>query len=653
MCGIAGAAWFDDRLSVGEETLRSMTGVISHRGPDDEGFFYQTSPSRGVALGQRRLSIIDLGTGRQPMPNEDETVWITFNGEIYNYQELRPDLESRGHRFRTHTDTEVIIHLYEEYGPACLNYLRGMYAFAIWDQKSGELFIARDPLGKKPLHYRYEKSDGGKSGRLIFGSELKALLQVPGLPREVDPIAIDLYLTYQYVPHPHSILKGFSKLSPGHYAVLTPDNFEVHRYWFPPYDEASEPKYASMTESQWSTQLKETLTDAVRLRMRSDVPIGAFLSGGIDSTITSGLMQSLSASPIHTFSIGFSDKDYDETHYAREAAAMLGTIHHEYEVTPDAISLMPDLMWHYDEPFSDSSAIPTMYLSRVTRQEVTVVLSGDGGDELFAGYGRYHAVELAKRFDRLPSALRQAMAKGAGLLPTSGKSGSTIRRGKRFLERMAESPIARYLNWVGVFPDAERRALYRPEFLESLRGFEAVSLLEDAMTFAQTRDLVTQITCADLLTYLPCDIMTKVDIASMSCGLETRCPFLDVKVTELAARMPIELKRKDALGKSILKETFANLLPKSIQTRGKMGFGVPIAPWFRGELQPFLRDVLLSGKAKKRGLFRQDIIARMIEEHTSGKADHAYRLWNLLMLELWFREFFDRLDVSTPSRHPV
>jgi asparagine synthase (glutamine-hydrolysing) len=647
MCGIAGAVWFDEKLAVSESTLKAMTDAISHRGPDDEGFYHTHRSGSGVALGHRRLSIIDLGSGHQPLSNEDGTVWIVFNGEIYNYQELRPDLEARGHQFKTHSDTEVIIHLYEEYGPRCLNFLRGMFAFAIWNEKTRELFLARDPLGKKPLHYRFETSSNNQPGRLIFGSELKALLQVPGVPRDVDPVAIDLYLTYQYVPHPHSIFKGYSKLAPGHYTLISPNRFEVQRYWSPPYNEAAQ--YRSRQPEQWKDELRETLTDAVRLRMRSDVPIGAFLSGGIDSTITSGLMQSLSPHPIHTFSIGFSDKDYDETHFAREAAQRLGTHHHEYEVTPDAISMMPDLMWHYDEPFSDSSAIPTMYLSRVTRQEVTVALSGDGGDELFAGYGRYRAVELAQRIDALPLSIRQGLAKASSFLPLSTKPGTIVRRGRRFLERMAETPLKRYLNWVGIFPDEPRRELYRPEFLAQLNGFESVSFLEDAIKFASTRDYVTQITCVDTLTYLPCDILTKVDIASMSCGLEARCPFLDVKVAELAARMPIELKRQDHLGKSILKQTFSDLLPASIQNRGKMGFGVPIGPWFRGPLQPFLRDVLLSPTAINRGMFREDVIRKMVDEHTASKADHAYRLWNLLMLELWFREFHDRIPLTRQS----
>ena len=359
-------------------------------------------------LGFRRLSIIDLSTGRQPLSNEDETVWIAFNGEIYNYRELRPDLEARGHRFRTHSDTETIVHLYEEYGTDCVQHLRGMFALAIWDDRRKKLFLARDRLGKKPLFYRLE------ADRLLFASELKALLQYPGAPRELNPAAVDMYLTYQYVPHPHCIFEGYHKLPPAHWALYENGRLDVRRYWTPPYAEGPPAGSANSngngqatansawTPERWQKELRATLTEAVRLRMRSDVPLGAFLSGGIDSTIISGLMQKLSSEPIHTFSIGFPVRQFDETAYAREAAAFLGTRHHEQTVEPHALSILPKLIWHYDEPFSDSSAIPTMYLSEMTRREVTVALSGDGGDEMFCGYDRYRAVGIADRLDRLP-----------------------------------------------------------------------------------------------------------------------------------------------------------------------------------------------------------------------------------------------------------
>src|SRR6202162_6481302 len=467
MCGIAGLAWTADGEPAALEVAWRMTDVLAHRGPDDSALYHSSIGRRlarhesatfassnahgpGAALGFWRLDIIDLVTGQQPLANEDETVWISFNGEIYNYQELRPDLEARGHRFRTHGDTETIVHLYEEYGPNCIDRLRGMFALAIWDGRRKRLFLARDRLGKKPLFYPLW------GGRLLFGSELKALLQVPGVPREVDPAALDAYLTYQYVPHPECILQGYRKLPPGHWAINENGQLQVKRYWSPPFADGSQQAASQQDTAQngngnvsgtnghaptagwsvdrWKSELRSTLREAVRLRLRSDVPLGAFLSGGVDSTIISGLMQELSSQPIHTFSIGFPVKKFDETSYAREAAKFLGTRHHEQIVEPHALSILPKLSWHYDEPFADSSAIPTMYLSEMTRREVTVALSGDGGDELFCGYDRYRAVRIAERVDRLPRFVKSLLASSLWQrIPSSVEQYSLRRRLKRFL----------------------------------------------------------------------------------------------------------------------------------------------------------------------------------------------------------------------------
>ncbi len=449
MCGIAGAAWTTEGLSLSRETLQRMTDVIRHRGPDDEGSYFSQDRHPGdtaqAALGHRRLSIIDLATGHQPLSNEEGTVWIAFNGEIYNYRELRPGLESRGHRFATNTDTEVIVHLYEEYGTGCVEHLRGMFAFAIWDEARGRLFLARDRLGQKPLFYRQERD------RLAFASELKALLQIPDAPRELDFEAVDNYLAYQYVPDPRCILKGYAKLPPAHRAVWDRGGLQVERYWHPPYSDRdtcsfADPVLADCTDwspDRWQQELRRTLTQAVQLRMRSDVSLGAFLSGGIDSTIIAGLMQSLSERPVLTFSIGFPIKEYDETSYAREAAQHLGTDHHEFRVEPSAIELLPRIIWQYDEPFSDSSAIPMMHLSEVTRREVTVALSGDGGDELFAGYDRYQAVRLASRIDHLPRSLRGLFGWPVWQqLPDWGGIRSLPRRAKRFAAALSQPPPA-------------------------------------------------------------------------------------------------------------------------------------------------------------------------------------------------------------------
>jgi asparagine synthase (glutamine-hydrolysing) len=651
MCGIAGAAWTAGGQPIARDDLERMTQAIVHRGPDDAGQFWSSPPGEngvpdpaapGAALGFRRLSIIDLAAGHQPLSNEDETIWIVFNGEVYNYRELRPGLEARGHRFATHTDTETIVHLYEEEGIDCVHRLRGMFAFAIWDNRRKRLVLARDRLGKKPLVYRHE------AGRLLFASELKSILQVPGIPREVNAEAVDLFLTYQYVPHPRSILKGFNKLSPGHLAVYENGRLEVKRYWTAPYSNSDFARLAhlqgsdSWTDEQWRTTLRETLTESVRLRMRSDVPIGAFLSGGIDSTITAGVMQSLSDRPIHTFSIGFPVPQFDERSYAREAAAHLKTNHHEYVVEPSALESLPKLTWHYDEPFGDSSAIPTRYLAEVTRREVTVALSGDGGDELFAGYDRYDAVRLASRIDRLPHWLRGVFAWNLWQqLPTSTNQRALGRRIKRFAAGLAESPERRYLRWITIFDAERRRELYSPEFRERLDGFDSANFLLDCYRACPDRDLVTRTTCVDVNSYLPCDILTKVDIATMAHSLEARCPFLDHHVVELAARMPIRLKQHGGKGKRILLETFADLLPASIQNRPKMGFGVPLAHWFRAELKPLLYDTLLDPTARSRGYFDPAQVARLVEEHQSGKWDHSYRLWALIVLERWHRAFID------------
>ncbi|MGH7201603.1 MAG: asparagine synthase (glutamine-hydrolyzing), partial [Planctomycetaceae bacterium] len=565
------------------------------------------------------------------------TIWIIFNGEIYNYRELRPPLEAAGHRFRTHSDTETIIHLYEEHGSDCVEHLRGMFVFAIWDERRRRLFLARDRLGQKPLFYRHDP------GRLIFASELKSLLQMPGAPREVDPQAVDLYFTYQYVPHPHCILRGYRKLPPAHWMLYENDRLEVRRYWSPPFDDAEGVQRVQRQPiEETRRQLRETLTEAVRLRMRSDVPLGAFLSGGIDSTIIVGLMQSLSERPVHTFSIGFPIESFDERSYAREAATHLGTDHHEYVVEPSSLEILPRLIWQYDEPFSDSSAIPMMYLSEVTRREVTVALSGDGGDEFFAGYPRYRAVQMAGKLDWLPPSMRRVFAARLWQkIPARVEQRSFRRRLKRFLAALGQPPERRYLRWIGIFDDERRRDLYSDGFRETLGQFDSAAFLFEAYSHCRQRDFVTRTTCADVLSYLPCDILTKVDIASMAYGLECRSPFLDHHVAELAARLPIECKLTPRRSKQILIDTFADLLPGSIQNRSKMGFGVPLDHWFRGELNPLLRETLLDARCLDRGYFNTDTVRRLIEEHEQQVWDHSYRLWSLLCFELWQRTFVD------------
>jgi asparagine synthase (glutamine-hydrolysing) len=637
MCGIAGGIWLHNAQGLSRDVLRSMTDAIAHRGPDDQGHLIiqpkanpsilDASPSPGVALGFRRLSIIDLASGHQPLGNEDGSVQIVFNGEIYNYQELRHRLEGSGHIFRTHTDTETIVHLYEDLGLDCFEHLNGMFAMAIWDQRRERLVLARDRLGKKPLYYSMH------GGRLVFASELKSLMQLPGISREIDPGAIDLYLTYQYIPHPHSIYKGIRKLPPGHFAVFENGELSVQRYWNVDWS-----RETPMDQPTASRKLKTMLADAVRIRLRSDVPLGAFLSGGIDSSLIVAIAQQQLEMPIRTFSIGFSEADFDETHYAKMVADHVGTKHERFEVTPDALNIIDRLVDQYDEPFGDSSAVPTWYLCELTRQHVTVALSGDGGDELFGGYERYRALKLSGQLQsRMPiSWLNQSWF--IKRLPDSSARRSFLRRVRRFCEALGQPPMERYMNWIQIFGEASRLDLYQESFIEQLPDRNPVSFLADAWRRAGKRDLVSCATTADLQTYMPCDLMTKVDIASMAHSLEARQPMLDYRLVEWAAALPSNLKLRGKRGKCLLMDTYHDLLPKAIWNRSKMGFGVPIAKWFKTSLRDRTYDALLGSDAKCHSFFRRDAIATLVEEHMSGQSNQAYRLWNLLFLELWLRK---------------
>jgi asparagine synthase (glutamine-hydrolysing) len=639
MCGIAGAVWTDAGKPVERETLQRMTDALAHRGPDDEGVYQSDLAAHtyagalaGVALGFRRLSIIDVATGGQPLSNEDGSIWIVFNGEIYNYLTLRKRLQGSGHQFRTAGDAETLVHLYEDEGLDFLRHIEGMFALALWDANHRQLILARDRLGKKPLVYRQEPE------RLLFASELKSLLQVPGVPREIDPGAIDEYLTYQYIPHPNTIFRGIRKLPPAHYAVYRDRQLKVASYWNPDFTREIERPAA-----EYNAELRTEMTAAVEKRLQSDVPLGAFLSGGVDSSIVVGLMTKLAKEPVRTFSIGFPVAEFDETSYAREVSRQLGTIHQEFRVEPDAVEILPKLVWHYDEPFADSSAIPTYYVSKMTRQQVTVALTGDGGDELFAGYPRYRAVEIGTWFDRLPRGLMKfAAGEFWQRLPSGQRQKSYLRKFKRLVGALGRPAERRYLDWISIFNESRRAELYDEAFIARLPDSDPFDFLSAAFSRSQGRDAITATSLADLLTYLPCDLMTKVDIASMANSLECRQPFLDQRVVELAAAMPRRLKYRRCRGKRILTEVFADLLPLSVRRRAKMGFGVPLGHWFRHELRDFARDALLDPRALGRGYFRPEIVRNMVEDHQAGRYDHSYRLWALLVLELWHREWIDQ-----------
>ncbi len=639
MCGFCGAAWNHGSVAPDDAELTRMTRVLQHRGPDEQRTWFAGGGVPSAALGHRRLSIIDVENSHQPLTATDGRVTVAFNGEIYNYRELRDMLLARGHRFRTAGDTETIVHLYEEFGDECVAHLRGMFAFAVWDARERRLLLARDRMGQKPLYYRTEPH------RILFGSELKALLQVNGAPRKVDPRSLDLFLTYQYVPHPHCILQGYCQLPPGHIASWRDGRFESHAYWRPPFEEPA----SQRAPADWEDELREVLTESVRLRMRADVPLGAFLSGGVDSTIVTGLMARISEQPVRTFAIGFSEPRFDERSFARTAATFHKTDHTELVVRPSAMDILPKLVWHYDEPFGDSSAIPSMRLAELTRQHVKVALSGDGGDELFLGYDRYRAVRLASYADRLPQPIRQLLGLG-GLLPGSVQPRTARRRVKRLLAGLRLDPAQRYLAWISIFGRQQRRELYTQRLRQQLGEFNADQFLLALYGSTGPADFVSRTAFVDTLSYLPCDILTKVDRASMAYGLEARSPLLDHHVVELAVRMPRNVKQSLRTSKRILKRTFSDLLPPSVSQRPKMGFGVPIDAWFRSELRDLLYDVVLSKQAIERGHFDEAALTRLVHEHATGTADHASRLWSLLVLELWQRHF---LDGPAPDAPPV
>jgi asparagine synthase (glutamine-hydrolysing) len=628
MCGIVGMLNLDGSAA-DARLLGRMNEAIRHRGPDEEGTYLEGN----VGMAMRRLAIIDLAGGQQPIANEDQTCWIVFNGEIYNYRELKAQLESLGHTFRTDSDTEAIVHAYEEFGADCPKHLRGMFAFAIWNEREQELFLARDRVGKKPLLY-------SKTSRaFVFGSEFSALLLHPAVGREIDRGAIDDYISFMYVPAPLTAYRDIRKLEPGHSLTLRRDGeMKIERYWEPDFS-----KKLKISEEEAGARALELLRDAVRVRLMSEVPLGAFLSGGIDSSAVVALMAEESSTPVKTFSIGFEEQDFSELHHARRVAERVGAEHHEFIVRPDAMEVLPTLVEHYGEPYADSSAIPTYYVSRETRRHVTVALNGDGGDECFAGYNRYAAMRLSERYRKLPGVLRERVIRQAvEMLPVSElKRGGRVRSLKRFIHAASLPPVERYLHWVSVIDAQAKRELYTDEFRQELGGRDARQWLAPWFARANGAGVVDASLLADTMTYLPNDLLVKVDIASMAVSLEARSPFLDHHVIEFAATLPENLKLRGLTTKYILKQTLKKLLPSENIKRGKMGFGVPVGHWFRGQMQGFLRENLLSDKSAGRGVFRPESVRRMVELHTRGERDYTHQLWTLLMLELWFQRFID------------
>jgi asparagine synthase (glutamine-hydrolysing) len=627
MCGITGFV-INKGPQPDRRVLEAMNGAIFHRGPDEDGFYIDDH----AALAMRRLAIIDLASGQQPIWNADKTKCIFFNGEIYNYQELRKGLDERGHTFYTNSDTEAIIHLYDELGVDCLQHLRGMFAIAIWDKVEQTLFLARDRVGKKPLLYSHQTN-----GDLVFGSEFQALLKHPSVSREVDPEAIDAYLSYSCVPAPLTGFKSIRKLEPGHWLRWKMGAIETQRYWLPNFS-----KKIKISEEDAIEETTRLLRESTRLRMISEVPLGAFLSGGVDSSTVVALMARESSKPVKTFSIGFEEEDFSELKYARMVAEHVGAEYHEFIVKPNALEILPTLVDHYGEPYADSSAIPTYYVSKETRKHVTVALNGDGGDESFAGYERYAAMRIAEKYHRIPAMLRKAFVEfPAGLIPTSELKRSRIRDGKRFLAAASLPRVERYFRWSSAFDRASKSDLYTSDFRHAIDATNASEFLRKWFATANGSGIIDTTMLVDQMTYLPNDLLVKVDIASMANSLECRSPFLDHKVIEFAASLPESLKISGVQTKSFLKKVAARLVPKEAIYRRKMGFGVPVGKWFRGEMKGFVQEVLLSEASLNRGVIKPEMLRKYVDEHTSGDRDHAFRIWTLLMLELWYQRFID------------
>ena len=626
MCGIAGIVR-NDKADVDRGLVARMCTAIRHRGPDDDGFYF----NGGVGLGMRRLSIIDVKGGQQPIHNQDRSAWIVFNGEIYNYLELRAQLEKLGHTFYTNSDTEAIVHAYDQYGADCPKHLRGMFAFAIWDERTEELFLARDRVGKKPLLYAQV------NGQLVFGSEFSALLQHPDIGKDIDYAALNHYLSFMCVPAPLTAYRDIRKLEPGHSLRYKKGEMKIERYWQPDFA-----KKLDISEREAGEQAIKILREAVKVRLMSEVPLGAFLSGGIDSSAVVALMSQESSAPVKTFSIGFEEQDFSELHHARRVAEHVGADHHEFIVRPDALEVLPILVERYGEPYADSSAVPTYYVARETRKHVTVALNGDGGDETFAGYERYAAMRLAEKYHRIPAVLRDTLLRQAiELMPSAETKRSRVRDVKRFVEAASLPRVERYLRWISVFDSQAKEDLLSENFDRETQAASAAGIIDPWFASANGSGVVDAALLADLMTYLPNDLLVKVDIATMANSLEARSPFLDHHVIEFAASLPEKYKLRGLTTKYLLKKVLKKLLPAENLSRRKMGFGVPIGHWFRGKLQPFLRETILSEPALKRGLFKPEAVKRLVELHTRGERDYSHQLWTLSMLELWFQRFID------------
>jgi asparagine synthase (glutamine-hydrolysing) len=626
MCGIVGIISLDRNRVADQETARAMAAKIIHRGPDDNGFYIHEN----VVLGMRRLAIIDLETGHQPISNEDGSVHVVFNGEIYNFPELRRNLIDRGHRFSTNSDTEVLVHLYEDYGDELTSHLNGMFAFALWDERRARLLIARDRMGEKPLYFTQVPDRV-----FIFASELKSLVAHPLVERRVNLIALRKYLQYEFVPSPHTMLAGVFKLPPAHRLILEDGRWRLERYWKLDY----RIERAERNEDEAAEELLWRLRDAVRMRLISDVPLGVLLSGGIDSSTIAALACEAAEGRVKTFSIAFDEQSFDESSYARLVAAHLGTQHFEERFTErHMLEIVPEIPQLLDEPLGDGSLIPTFLLSRFTRQHVTVALGGDGGDELLAGYPTYAAHRIATYYRALPLFLRKGLIEPAvARLPVSTKNLSFDFRAKRFVQGAALPAGTRHTIWMGSFTAEQQRLLLTPYVLNQAPDDEVFDEVRiyDQPNGKKNADLVEQMMALDATHYLSECVLFKVDRASMAASLETRAPFLDHTLIEYLQRLPLNLKMHGLTGKYILKQAMRGRLPKEVIKRRKKGFGMPVAEWIKGELRPLVRDTFAIERMNRRGLFNAPYVQQLLDEHEQGLADHRKLIWTLLMFEMW------------------
>lgn len=634
MCGICGKINTDTNKKVDHNLMERMCSVLCHRGPDDGGVYLKDN----VGLGHRRLSVLDVSSaGRQPMKNEDGTVWIVCNGEIYNFLELRKDLEKKGHVFSSNSDTEAIIHLYEEKGVDCLQDLRGMFAFALWDVKEKSLFMARDRLGKKPLVYSFS------SKGLLFASEIKSLLFDPELPQEIDKTAIHHYLTYGYIASPRTVFPHIKKLPPAHYLVFKNNSIKIEKYW----DLSYQNKLVYGSVEEYREHFFDLFFESVKMRLRSDVPFGAFLSGGIDSSIVVAVMSKLLDQPVKTFSVGFEEEDYNELPFARLIADRYKTEHHEFIVKPDVVDVLPKLVWFYNEPYSDPSSIPTYYLSKATRQHVTVALSGDGGDECFAGYDRYANALAGRKYEKFAkyTGVRQ-INNIVQRLPFGQARSSFLNRSKRYLKYICGTSERHYMRWISHLDSEMKNEIYSLSFKEDIRGIEPSDYIENLYSCSDAESFIDKMLNVDVMSYLPEDLMVKADIASMACSLEVRSPFIDHKIMEFSASLPSDMKIHKGTLKYFLKQASSDLLPAEVIQRKKLGFGLPIELWLRGDLKEMTYDMLLDKRAIERGYFRREKIEALLTEHMTGKCNHCYRIWNLLCLELWFKAYEENVNIG-------